>query len=100
MAGRRLGSPGGMGEASLSGLSAAASHLLAESLDLPFLALVLGEQTPAGGWSDVTTRAGLPAPILNGSYNGAWTLDVDLTGNQLAEAVLGDGVDREGVGVE
>lgn len=39
------------------------------------------EQTPTGGWNEVTTHTKIPAATLGGSYSGAWSLDVELTGH-------------------
>src|SRR6185295_3711161 len=45
------------------------------------------KQESANKFSDVTAQTKLPATILNGSFTGAWTADMDLDGD--LDVVLG-----------
>jgi hypothetical protein len=49
--------------------------------------LAIYRQEAAGQFTDVTSRTGLPAAVIHGSYTGAWPCDVDLDGD--ADIVLG-----------
>lgn len=45
------------------------------------------QQVNPNNFTDVTARTGLPASVINGSYCGAWAVDVDLDGD--LDVILG-----------